>query len=290
MTFKYGASSDDPEAWHEERRGMVTASEIAKLAHSAKSSWMALKAEKAGGKRWGGNTATRWGHAREPIIAKRMAQKYAWLKANSRVVSQEADPRWGATPDMIGESHQMLCQIKTAKLKDQPWSEPPADYYDQCQWELWATGFDTNILVVEYYEVDPDTGELGVADPDLYEFEITRDEDRIAELVEVAESFLAMGDPSPFDRHLADYARVKQVADAAAAELEEVTSLIRKEIGERDNFKFVSDAGSISLTTPKPARRFDAKALEADDPDLYGLYVKESQGKPRLTIRPEGVA
>lgn len=289
MTFEYGASSADPEAWHEERRGMVTASEIAHLAHSGKAGWASLKAEKAGGDRWAGNQHTRWGHEREPIIAERMSRKYPWLKPNDRVVSQSADPRWGATPDMIGESHSMLCQIKTAKLTGKPWSEPPPTYYDQCLWELWVTGFDTNVLVVEYYEDDP-VFQFRVADPDLYEFEITRDEARIAELVEVAESFLAMGDPSPFDLYLADYARGEELERSGAEIKAAARELIEKEIGDRAAFKFVSDAGSISLTTPKPSKRFDAKALEADDPDLYGRYVKESQGKPRLTIRPEGVA
>lgn len=57
---------------------------------------------------------------------------------------------------------------------------------------------------------------------------------------------------------------------------------------------FFEDAESIvdtngkTLATwkaPKPSQKFDAKAFEADNPDLYNSYVKETQGARRLLVK-----
>lgn len=57
---------------------------------------------------------------------------------------------------------------------------------------------------------------------------------------------------------------------------------------------FFEDAESIvdtngkTLATwkaPKPSTKFDAKAFEADTPDLYGSYCKEVQGARRLLVK-----
>ena len=283
MNYRRLASSENREEWLEARRRGVTATDVARLMHGGRSVWATVKAEKAGETHFTGNAFTAWGIEREPVIAKTICAEYPVVH-NTDLLQSVEDERWLATPDLLDPNGSLVGDVKTAVWKGKPWSEPPPNYYSQLQWQMAVTGIREAILCVEYHQ------DFVPTSPFPHVLTVSYDPDHVAELVEVAESFLAMGDPSPFDLYLADYARVKQVADAAAAELEEVTSLIRKEIGERDNFKFVSDAGSISLTTPKPAKRFDAKALESDDPDLYSRYVKESQGKPRLTIRAEGVA
>lgn len=280
MNYRRLASSENREEWLEARRRGVTATDVARLANGGKSVWATVKAEKAGETHFTGNAFTAWGIEREPVIAKTICAEYP-VAHNTDLLQSVEDERWLATPDLLDPNGSLVGDVKTAVWKGEPWSEPPPNYYSQIQWQMFVTGIREAILCVEYHQ------DFVPTSPFPHVLPVSYDPDHVEELVEVAESFLAMGDPSPFDLYLADYARVKQVADAAAAELEEVTSLIRKEIGERDNFKFVSDAGSISLTTPKPSKRFDAKALEADDPDLYGKYVKESQGKPRLTIRTE---
>ena len=76
------------------------------------------------------------------------------------------------------------------------------------QAEMLVTGATVNLLAVEFYD-ELDTG--GFVPHFLFEdphvIAIERDDERIAELVAIAEQFLDMGEPDPLDMFLADYAR-----------------------------------------------------------------------------------
>ena len=283
MNYRRLASSENREEWLEARRRGVTATDVARLAHGGRSVWATVKSEKAGETHFTGNDFTAWGIEREPVIAKTICAEYP-VKHNTDLLQSVEDERWLATPDLLDPNGSLVGDVKTAVWKGEPWAEPPPNYYSQLQWQMFVTGIREAILCVEYHQ------DFVPTSPFPHVLTVSYDPDHVEELVEVAESFLAMGDPSPFDLYLADYARGEELERSGAEIKAAARELIEKEIGDRAAFKFVSDAGSISLTTPKPAKRFDAKALEADDPDLYGRYVKESQGKPRLTIRTEGVA
>ena len=39
--------------------------------------------------------------------------------------------------------------------------------------------------------------------------------------------------------------------------------------------KFSSDCGAITIFTPKPAARFDAKRFKEDHPDLHAEYMRQ---------------
>lgn len=283
MTYTYVESSENHAAWIDAKRGLVTATDVATLASTSTAGWMQLKARKAGQSSSPSNQYMQWGIERETVIAQIMAEKYPWLAPNTHLVRLDEDPRFGATPDMIGDAG--LCQIKTSLWKGEKWSEPPQKYVDQCLWEMYVTGLDENILAVEYYEATDDG--FRVVDPfsPPHELLIERDEDRIAYLIGLAEKFLAMGDPSPMDALIADWSDAKLAADVAKDRLAEVEEKIRHEIGDQPSFKHVSEAGSVTLTTPKPAERIDAKRLKEEDEDTYREYVTTSQGKPRLTVR-----
>lgn len=291
MTFTYLTSSDDREAWLESRRQGVTATEIASLANGGPSTWKKLKADKAGhGTPLASNRYMEWGNLREPVIAKQMAAKYPWLEHNSHLLAQESDPRWLATPDMIGTAG--LCQIKTSLLKGERWSKPPKQYIDQCQWEMWVTGLEENILVVEYYE-DRESGGFCPAFPfeGYHEFLINRDEARIAELIGIGEQFINMNEPSILDIYLHDYTRGHELEASGKAEKTAARELIEKEIAETPNFtRHVSDAGSISLgkDSVKDITVFDEAAFKAEHPELWAKYVREETKttKGRLTITP----
>lgn len=283
MTYTYVESSENYTAWIEAKRHIVTATDVATLASTSTAGWMQLKARKAGQSSYPSNQYMQWGIERETVIAQIMAEKYPWLAANTHLVRLDEDPRFGATPDMIGEAG--LCQIKTSLWKGERWAEPPQRYIDQCQWEMWVTGLEENILAVEYYEATDDG--FRVVDPfsPPHEFLIERDEERIAYLIELAEKFLAMGEPSPMDALIADWSDAKLAADVAKDRLAEVEEKIRHEIGDQPSFKHVSEAGSVTLSTPKPTERFDSTRFKKEHEDTYREYVTTSQGKPRLTVR-----
>lgn len=306
MTFTYSVDSTDEAAWHAARsrtddgRTVVTASEVAALANGGTSVWANLRAEKAGAKpRWGGNEYTAWGHEREPVIAGAVHALYPQLIANTRLVISNDDPRWRATPDMIGEGGDMLCQIKTAHYKGEKWSaaDVPKRYVDQCLWELHTTGANVNLLAVEYY----DRLEDGVLVPtflfdDPHIIPIERDDTRIAELIAIAEQFIAMGEPDTLDIFLADYARADAREKAAKAEKEEARNLIAKEIAERPGGKYVSDLGSVTqgADTTKTVTVLNEARLKEKAPKTWERYVEEQTKttKGRLTITPakEGTA
>lgn len=290
MSFTYLSSSDDREQWLADRRGLITATDVVTLATSSIGGWTRLKAEKAGlGKPFQGNQYTAWGHEREPVIAGIMQAKYPWLNPNSLLVRNDDDPRWGCTPDMIGDAG--LCQIKTELWKGSPRTEPEKSHAIQCQWELLVTGMDENILVYEPYEETEFGFRLVDQFADPQEFLIKRDDDQFAELIDLAESFLRMGEPSPMDALLADYADAKAKADAAAADVAAVKEKILAEVGDRDSYKHVSEGiGAVSLSTPKPTERFDSNRFKKERPDEYQEFVKVSQAKPSLRITMEDAA
>ena len=95
-----------------------------------------------------------WGHQREPDIAAAITDTYPWLIHNDNLFVQDADPRWRATPDMLGESPNMVCQIKTALWDGEKWTPFTIGqrYGDQVQWEMHVTGAPTALLAVEYYD------------------------------------------------------------------------------------------------------------------------------------------
>lgn len=300
MSFTYSVDSTDEEAWHAARAHtddgqiVVTASEVAMLASGGTGVWANLRAEKAGAKsRWTGNEYTVWGHQREEDIGASMTALYPQLSHNSRLVIQDADPRWRATPDMIATIGSLLCQIKTALWRGEKWgrADVPKSYVDQMQWEMFVTDTDVNLLAVEFYD-ELDTG--GFVPHFLFEdphiIPIERDDERIAELVAIAKQFLAMGEPDTLDIYLADYARADAREKAAKADKDEARKLIAKEIAERPSGKYVGDLGSVTQGKDKTetVTVFDEARFKEKAPKTWAKYVeeKEKTTKGRLTITP----
>ena len=294
MSFTYITSSEDRETWLAARREGVTATEAASLASGGTSTWSNLRADKAGAAApWTGNQFTEWGNAREADIATSMSSMYPHLKHNTYLVGSNDDPRFMCTPDMIGDDGKTLCQIKTSLWKGDKWSfgDIPQRYIDQCQFEMFVTDTDVNLLAVEFYD-ELDTGGFVPHFPfeDPHIIAIERDDERIAELVAIAEQFLAMGKPDPLDMFLADYARADAREKAAKAEKDEFRKLIAKEIAERPSGKYVGDIGSVTQGKDKTetVTVFDEARFKEKAPKTWAKYVeeKEKTTKGRLAVTP----
>ena len=115
------------------------------------------------------------GITRERHIARFIQQahpKQAFLY--NRFIYAGQDFRHVATPDMVGREH--LCEIKTST---KPLKQALSIYYDQLQWQMHVTGYDSVLFVVE-----------GTYDAKIYSELVSRDQLRIAALVESANELL----------------------------------------------------------------------------------------------------
>ena len=157
----------------------------------------------------------------------------------------------------------------------------PKSYVDQMQAEMLVTGATVNLLAVEFYD-ELDTG--GFVPHFLFEdphiIAIERDDERIAELVAIAEQFLDMGTPDTLDIFLADYARADAREKAAKAEKDEFRKLIAKEIAERPSGKYVGDLGSVTQGKDKTetVTVFDEARFKEKAPKTWAKYV-DRKGK-----------
>jgi hypothetical protein len=184
-----GVSSADREAWLAQRRQGVTATEIATLAKGSMADWRRILAEKISGEQsFTGNQYTEHGNRREPLIAAWIEERFD-IAPNSHVYSRG---RYLATPDGISEDG-ILAEIKTSKHDLHPTRRgshfTQTGYLDQMQWQLWVMDASECLFAWEQHDdAWPDPSPLKPEPECVW---ISRDESRIAFLVEVADRFLA---------------------------------------------------------------------------------------------------
>jgi hypothetical protein len=121
------------------------------------------------------------GHRREQEFLGRWAYENYGLKPNKALWAHYDFPRHLATPDAIGDDPDDLGEFKTS-TKPLP-ATTPRDYRDQMQWQMWVMQRERVLLVWEQHQNFVATG--------LPEVRwVHRDEDRIRELVTVANALL----------------------------------------------------------------------------------------------------
>ncbi|WP_165242396.1 YqaJ viral recombinase family protein [Corynebacterium lizhenjunii] len=148
--------------WLAFRRARLTATEVAGLhLNRTVRHWQNLRDEKDTGiKAMTGNQYTAWGHAREPeiaAIAQGLDSRLLYNDNPQVIVINPDDDRLCGTPDLFDAGGEVIGECKTSKHefiggKFHPWC--PDQYYLQCQANLWHTGAEACILVVEYYQED----------------------------------------------------------------------------------------------------------------------------------------
>lgn len=218
-----GPSSDDREAWFEQRRQGITATEVRDLAKGGFADRRRILTEKLTGERsFAGNKYTDHGNRREPIIAR-------WITAQFEIPENThvwARGRYLATPDGLSEDG-LLFEIKTSKHDLTPgplragrvldlakigprhrslhfWS---TGYYDQIQWQMFVLDASECLLAWEQHDDDwPDPKPLYEVPQHAW---ILRDDERIAALLEIADAFL-------IELDAARYAGLPPVGDVPA--------------------------------------------------------------------------
>ncbi len=279
MTYEVIARESE-EQWLEARRSRVTATDIGRLANGGPSVFAAVKAEKNGYRGFRGNRYTDWGHEREPVILGHLGFLHG-IEPNDALYVNGAR---GATPDGISDG--ATAEVKTTV---KPWagldalrSDKP-QYYDQSQWAQ---------LVCErtrtWFGYEPHENFI----PGNVEcFEIPRDDERIAELVEVEARFLeylhSEEQTGEWDEFMARYYEADAILKEAQAAVDALKDEFREAAGERE-LSAKTPFGSISYSTPKPRASFDQTAFKKAHADLAEQFTKLVPAKaPTLRITPK---
>lgn len=296
-TFK----PDNEDAWHEYRRQHLTSTELAGL-HLSKTAraWQELREQKETGKRWGGNQYTEWGTAREPILAPLVVEVDSRLVYNADpqtiIVNRNNDEICG-TPDLYSEDGAVIGEIKTAKHpftggKFHDWC--PDRYYLQIQANMWNSGAEACVLLVEYYKEQG-----GVFTPDGYEYQVIEYDPKVVkELEATAEDWFDwldglylywMGEVTSLEDADEVEDLVAQLADAEekAAIWSDLAKTYKKDLLKLlgDSYAGTHAGYKVSVSTTKDSKTFDSKAFKTAHPDLYTEFnTKTRRGSTRLRL------
>lgn len=295
LEARAGASDTEREKWLAERRAGVTATEVRDLA-SGKLRVQDLIDLKLGRKTdtFTGNAYTEWGKQREPVIAEGL--RGLGFEPESRVFHHPENSRHLASPDgiqvtwdealwasEIKTSGKPLLPITTAAFK-------ASGYGDQVQWVMHVLGAVRCLIVVEQRlfvegarEGEPvfEAGEKDTA-------WIDRDEARIAELVRIADDFLAeldrqREDGAPeideeIDTHALNYLR-GLAAEKEGKALKETAykALVAAGVSQE------SPLARVTFTPGKPAEEFDEEVIDLDA--ATAAHPKETAALERAKAR-----
>lgn len=233
-------------------------------------------------------------------IIKRSAGDWI-IRDNDRPYLQVSPDRtYWLTGEKRNEANKGILECKTTQMAVDP-DDLPKHWFCQVQYQLGVAGLEHGSLAWLC-----SGREFGYKDVDLVS-------DFYQWLVEEVSRFwqdniLARVEPSAvsvkdvllkYNRH-ADGKIVEVGADIfdACSELREIKKQIKElettqaELEERIKLAF-GDAEGISydgqtLATwkaPKPSQKFDAKALQSDDPETYSKYVKQQNGARRFLLK-----
>lgn len=265
------------EEWLEQRRDYVTASEVSRLAHSS-SAWQEIREAKRGGYTFAGNRYTRWGHEREAFLIEKIQKILPdeGIEPNDHLWVMDGT-RWAATPDGVGAA--CVVDAKTGSLD--AFSKALPQYRDQVLWQCMVARKKYGYIVFE--ERLQDDGDFAQFMPGGISVEyIEYDDHRVDELLQVANRFL---DGADFDLDLIieSYFEARAERDKADLRMKELSEAIKeKSAGQR--FAYSGDLGSVTVTPASTGTRFDAKAFQAEHPDLYERFVVPSNRAARVTF------
>lgn len=287
MSFTRLPHTDEAD-WLEQRRGRITATEIARLA-SSRAQWAKIRHEKEHGSDFRGTAVTRWGHDREPEIAKFIrAFVDSRLTGNTDLCLLDGT-KIAATPDMLPEDLSNGCEvigeIKTSGRQLIP-DNIPQKYLDQVQVQLMVTGAEVCVFACEVREED--AGEF--VPGDVKTTLIFPDLDRQAELRDIADRFLAGDNPGPMNpdglQNLVwDYLDAKE-------RMEDALGAIKEIVGTEPE-TYVCEGAKVIVTADGKFTRLDAKAMERDHPEITAHYrvARPRKGSVKVqAVKNPGVA
>ncbi|PXY12795.1 hypothetical protein CKF74_07340 [Corynebacterium striatum] len=292
---------ENEEEWHEFRRQHLTSTELRDL-HLSRTArpWQELRKQKETGKRWGGNRYTEWGTAREPILAPLVVGVDSRLVYNAdpqTIIINPDDDRLCGTPDLFSEDGEVIGEIKTAKRqftggRFHDWC--PDGYYLQVQANMWHTGAEACVLLVEYYQEQG-----GEFRPVEYEYRVIDYDPKVVEDMQAtaAEWFAWLEGTAPdwmgeiTSLEDADEVEdlVAQLADAKekAAKWSGLVKAYKKDLLELlgDSYAGKHAGYKVSVSTARDSKMFDSEAFKSAHPDLFAEFnTKTRHGSTSLRL------
>lgn len=292
---------NNDEEWFEFRRQHLTSTELAGI-HLSKTAraWQELREQKESGERWGGNQYTEWGTAREPVLAPLVVEVDSRLNYNAdpqTIIINPGDERLCGTPDLFSEDGEVIGEIKTAKHqftggKFHDWC--PDRYYLQVQANMWHSGAEACVLLVEYYKEQD-----GEFSPVEYEHKVIHyDPTVVKEMKTTADEWFDwldglspwwMGEVTSLEDADKVEDLVAQLADAEekAASWSDLAKTYKKDLLKLlgDSYAGTHAGYKVSVSTTKDSKTFDSKAFKTAHPDLFAEFnTKTRRGSTHLRL------
>jgi hypothetical protein len=286
-------SSEDRGAWHGRRNLGVTGSDIRVLRSAGPLGRATLVAKKLAGAAPDELRVKElvWGRIREAEIARLVWDRFR-IDANTYLFHAIGNERHLATPDGIGTEEDfdasttriVVSEIKTGKFDVGPDTDHFAryGYYDQIQWEMYVCDAWRCRFTWEVH--DDDWSEWPQLGPNPLKPEpqgtwVLRDEGRIAELIEIADDFLATldaeRDRDPDERDFEAEWRLAELIEARAAAADAETAL-RSYLDRTRREALVTPFGKLSYGMGNGSERFNSRQFRVDHPGLYEEYKTRS--------------
>lgn len=297
MTFTVLASHSREE-WLEQRKGYLTATDIASIRTGSEKSFRELWEKKHKGETFRGNRYTEWGNEREPHICShvRSVLGYSDLLPNDQLYVKDGT-KHAATPDMVSKDGDFSCQIKTVG-PSRYWDDIahlPQDYRAQVEWEMYVLGIEECLFVWEQ-RLD---GEDGFIVGETKHGLVKSDPKLRAKLIEIAERFEAY-EPAEIEEGDDDFTvraliqeltavmdRRREVAEQdkqLKERLAEIQSKLLAELGDEQR-RIGYPEGVLEVNAGRISKRFDRKSFAAEYPELESKFIVESVGKPTVTFK-----
>ena len=134
------------------------------------------------------NAYMRFGRDHEEWIVDNLPQEYG-IRHNDWLICGTGQNRWHlATPDGLNKDWSIIAEVKTTG-KDWDGAKIPIQYRRQVQWQLHVTGAQRCVFAW-LLRVESEFGDFTAAWLEPKHIVIDRDEDMIADLIEVANRFI----------------------------------------------------------------------------------------------------
>lgn len=266
--------SEDEARWHRERAKVVTKTDIKRLISGTLASKKAVYADKQGeSPGFGGNEATRRGHAAEGRIATWVEREYG-IPASQVLYVNGENRKHGATPDCFlwDDGEGALVEIKTT-VED--WSAGlPRSIVDDALWQRYVLG--AGYSAVAYMRFDNDGQPLTMT-PTLVE--VPADDERTLALIRAADDYLAWVDAGRPDADsdvppdIRDKAEQIAHAKQVIADLDPVVKAwaAAQPNADTDGFKRTVPGAVIALTITR-GKEFDEAAARSDHANVFDVY------------------
>lgn len=283
-----GASDQDREKWLAERLEGPTATELAKImtAGNREQAIADLVKKKREGDPFTGNAYTEWGKQREPLLAAELAG--FGMVPETRVIHGATNSRYLASPDGVSldfDDQLVLDEIKTSGKPLPKGSEAlaRAGYVWQMQWCVFVAGAIGCWLNVEQRLGQPGDFRPGSRSREYFE----RDEDMIAQLIEVADMVLEAMDSADapvideeVDTHAVNYLR-GLAAEKEGKTLKEASykAILAKGVSQE------SALARVTITPGVPDSEFEEEVVDLEAAEA--AHPKEAAALRRAKARVE---